>query len=104
MAKIFGQRMVTNENEPNMMDAYPMRISSATLREKAYGSEDGLFLELVKAQDDKTYYYGLVGKKLHNVFNKDIGAGSVEELVGKYVIGRVKENSTALQDLIVDED
>jgi hypothetical protein len=88
------------ELEPDMMDAYPIKIESVRFCEKAFGEEDGLFLELRKYPEDKLYYFGLVGKTTHDLFKADAKVRWFEELVGKYIVGNFNEDKSTLQSLM----
>ncbi|MCX6750481.1 MAG: hypothetical protein NTZ83_03415 [Candidatus Pacearchaeota archaeon] len=88
------------EQEPDMKDAYPIKIESVRFCEKAFGNDDGLFLELRKRPEDKLYYYGLIGKRIHDMFKADAGVKGFEELVGKYILGNFSEYKSTLQSLM----
>lgn len=98
-------RMKFDDN-PNRQDAYPLKIENARFVEGAYdnGKTDGLFLELRKPLDNKLYYYGLVGRGLHFQFKKDMKVAYFDDLVGKYIIGRLNEDKSKLEDLMIEED
>jgi hypothetical protein len=101
MARVYQHMKVEDEKDPNYMDAYPLKIEAARFCEKAFGEEDGLFLELRKYPENKLYYYGLVGKNIHDSFKADVNVGGFEELVGRYIIGYIHEDKSTLQGLMI---
>jgi hypothetical protein len=101
MARVYHSTKVEDEKDPDYMDAYPLKIEAVRFCEKAFGEEDGLFLELRKYPENKLYYYGLVGKNIHDSFKGDVNVGKFEELVGRYIIGYINEDKSTLQSLLV---
>ena len=76
---------------PSGTSAYKLKIKSARLCKKAFGEEDGLFLELKKPSEEETEYpFKLVGKKIHEEFLSDMHVRGVEELAGKEVLGYIQ--------------
>ena len=78
------------------------KIEGIRYVEKAYGKEDGLFLDFDSHRmlGDKKYSYGLAGKVIQNEFFSDMGVNNAEELVGRAVMGIVEKKDKILEGLV----
>jgi hypothetical protein len=105
MVKIFRSMEIIEEEKPSREEIeFPLKIESVRFVKGAYdcGKTDGLFLILkndLLLKDTERFYYGFVGKKIHDAFIDDMGLNNVYSLNGKYVRGYLGLNGLELDGL-----
>jgi hypothetical protein len=105
MTKIYQNMEIRDKCTPDeLMRAKFIEIKAARFCEKAFGEEDGLFLELQKypkkGQVNLILYYGFVGDICNKFMKKGMKVKKTEDLVGRIIMGILNKDKPLLDGLL----
>ena len=102
MVRTYKSMKVEWEEDPHLMDAYPVKIEKVRFCSGAFdcGKTDGLFLQLRLFPEDKLHYFGLVGKEIHDMFKDEARVEDFSYLQGRYILGNFNEDKSKLESLM----